>query len=305
MKDDAGYTIPAGTFVSIRDDVGNEVPFATVQEVTIPAGEVATIAGDVQLQALTPGAAASGLGGVGVPASLTDILEFVQSVVLAGPTSGGEDPESPQEYNDKIATHLRRLSTRPILPEDFASMASEIPGVYRAVAIDGYDPATQTYNNERMIAISAIDENGNTVSSLIRNQIDALLEENRETNFVVNVILPVETVIDATFSGKALTGYDPDAVEADVIEALQDYLSKARWGRDPVLADVPAGDQTWVEDRYVRYNKMLKIAMNVQGVDYITTFLIGIQGTGLSNIDIQMPGAAPLATPGLITGLMN
>lgn len=140
MTDNAGYTIPAGTQVAIRDLAGNLIAFETLLDVVIPAGSIATGAGAVQLRSIDPGAFTAGLGGLGVAAQLLDTLAYVSTIILTDITAGGVDAEDDDTYLNRLARNLRLLSMRPILPGDFAILARNIAGVYRAVAIDGYNP---------------------------------------------------------------------------------------------------------------------------------------------------------------------
>lgn len=140
MKDNLGYTIPAGTFVTIRDDIGNDVPFQTTIDSIVPVGTTTTAPGGVTLSAVDPGSAASGIGGVGIAAKLLDTLAYVTSVTMTEETSGGVDAETASEYNDRLALRLQLLSNRPILPRDFSIMARDITGVFRSLALDGYSP---------------------------------------------------------------------------------------------------------------------------------------------------------------------
>src|SRR5262245_13414671 len=123
MRDNAGYTIVAGTQVTIRDSVGVEHPFTTTTDIVIPAGSTATAAGAVTLSSVETGSALSGLGGVGYVAALVDTLDYVQSVVLTELSSGGQDAETTSQYSDRLARKLQRLSQRPVLASDFSLAA--------------------------------------------------------------------------------------------------------------------------------------------------------------------------------------
>src|SRR5215471_2787465 len=65
MVDSAGYLIPAGTQVSIRDSVGVDHAFTTGTDVTVPAGSTVTAAGAVTLTSVEAGANVSGIGSAG------------------------------------------------------------------------------------------------------------------------------------------------------------------------------------------------------------------------------------------------
>jgi hypothetical protein len=55
---------------------------------------------------------------------------------------GGADEEDADAYLDRLADALTILAPRPILPQDHATMARQIEGVGRALAIDLYQPGT-------------------------------------------------------------------------------------------------------------------------------------------------------------------
>jgi hypothetical protein len=303
MIDNAGYTVPAGTVVSIRNDSGEEIPFQTLVDVVVSAGS--TVANGVALQAIQAGSAGSGIGGNTVPATLQDTLDYVVSVVLTGLTTGGLDAESDQDYLDRLALYIRRLSLRPILPGDFAALALDAdPSVYRAVAIDGYNPANQTYNNERYVAVAAIDENGANLSSGIKSAIDALLQANREINFVVNVMDPTRTSIDVTFTAKARPGFILATVETEAEAAVADYLDPAKWGLDPRYTDTGAA-RTWIETTTLRYFNIAQVIENVEGVDYISALTINKTGQAAGTVDVALTAPAALTTVGTIAGTVT
>jgi len=145
MVDNLGYTIPAGTQVTMADSTGTDYAFETQQDVIVYAGNTATAAGAVQIVAVDEeyGAAANGLTN---PVSLLDPLVFVASITITAPTSGGQDAESDDDYLDRLAATLELLAPRPILPNDFAVFAREIPGAWRALAIDLYNPQHNLLN---------------------------------------------------------------------------------------------------------------------------------------------------------------
>jgi hypothetical protein len=166
MRDSLGYTIPAGTQVSIAR-TGDEVfAFETIIDVVIPPGQ--TVAAGVQLIAVDPGVDATNLGAAGSAVSLIDPLGFVSSVTQEGATSGGVDAETDDEYLGRLSQYLTALAPRPILPADFVIFARAIPGVARATAIDGYDLSLGTSNNARTITLAVVDENGMTRSQFLR-----------------------------------------------------------------------------------------------------------------------------------------
>jgi hypothetical protein len=303
MVDNAGYLIPAGTQVSIRDSVGVEHAFTTGTDIVVPAGSTATSAGAVTLTSVETGSSVSGLGGAGAHATMIDTLSFVSSIVLTGATAGGQDAELSSDYNNRLARKLQRLSQRPVLAFDFTLAALDVAGVWRAVALDGFNPAGGgTFGNERMVGIAAVDQNGTPVSGTIRTNLQTYLDGLRETNFVVTAFDPTVTSIDVTFNVKCLVGYTSAVVQANAVAAVQAYLNPAHWGQDPTITDATAASQSWVETTVVYYNKILNVLDQAEGVDRVITMTMAIHSGALGTADINLPGHATLTTPGTING---
>ena len=301
MVDNAGYTIPAGTQVGIAVSGDETVPFMTQNEVVVPPGTTATALGAVLIEALVPGADASGIGSAGGAVQLLDPLTFVSAITMQAATSGGVDAEADDDYLQRLTDELTLLAPRPILPQDFAIMTKEVAGVARATALDGYNPADSTFNNARMVAVAAVDSLGNAVSSGVKSSIDALLQSRREVNFIVNVMDPTYTAIDVTWTAKGLTGYDPTDVTTRVNQALTQYLSPNNWGGDFFGTGVVSED-TWANQTTVRYLELAQVINGVPGVDYISALTFRKTGGTMGTTDVTLNGAIPLPTPGTLTG---
>jgi hypothetical protein len=301
MQNNAGYVIPAGTQVSIRDSVGVDHAFVTLVAITVPAGSTATAAGAVTLQSVETGVALTGLGGVGYVAALIDSLTYVTSVVLTGLTAGGQDAELSSQYNNRLARRMQRLSQRPILASDFANAALDVTGVYRALAIDGYNPSDLSSGNQRMVAVAAVDSAGTPISGTVKTNLQAYLQSLREVNFIVNVFDPTVTTIDVTFNVKCLVGYTPAVVQANAIAAVQAYLNAAAWGQDPNITDSVAAAQSWVDTPILYYNKLMNVIGQATGVDRVISMTDRISGGSFGTTDITLTGRAALAKYGVIT----
>lgn len=141
--DAQGYTIPADTSVAFRTAGDELVPFRVVADAVISPGS--TSVSGIAVEALEDGVIGNGLGPGAV--ELVDALAFVNTITSAAATSGGVDPETDEAYLDRLTAELQLLAPRPILAQDFAVLARRVSGVYRALAIDGYNPGlneTQT-----------------------------------------------------------------------------------------------------------------------------------------------------------------
>lgn len=280
MVDNAGYTVPAGTVYAYRTPTGEYQLWQTLEEAVVVAGQVA-VAG-VPGQAVEDGTDANGIADA-TAFDLVDGLAYVDSVVSDTASSGGVAPETDDEYLDRLADELALSSPRPILPGDFAVLARRVEGVHRALAIDGYDPAVPSDDNERMVALAAVDELGNAVSVGVRGNMQAYLDAQREINFVVNVFDPTYTDVAVDFDATALPGYDPAEVLAAAIQAVTDYLDPARWSGG---ADDPP---VWRLDDTVRLYEVATVINNVAGVDLVTALTLNGVAANLA-----LAGRAPL-----------
>lgn len=294
--DNAGYTIPAGTQISVPAAGDTDVLFETLTDAVIPPGST-TVVG-VPIQATEPGSDGTDLGSIGSTVTLIDALTFVTTVTLNNPTAGGSDAEDDDTYLNRLVKELRLLSPRLIIPSDFAANALSIPGVVRTLAIDGYNPADQTYNNPRMITIVGIDATGNPVDGATKTAIQTSSEALREVNFIVNVMDPNYTNIDVTFDVAALDGFDTTALAAAVVAAIRAWLDPSTWGVAPLTTD----PSSWNDTQVVRYLDLASLIHSVGGVDHIKTLTFAKHGLSQGTADVALTAPASLTTAGTITG---
>ena len=304
MIDNAGYTIPSGTQVGIRVAGDELVPFNTITETIIPPAS--TTALNVLIEAVEAGGEQSQIGTVGGPVELIDTLDYVLTITQEVPTSGGVDAETEEEYLDRLRTRLQLLAPRPIIARDYAVLAEDIPGVERAIALDGYNPIDESTNNERMVAVVAVDTAGEAVSAPIKAEIDAYLQSLREVNFIVNVFDPEYSTVDVTFAAVALPGFDPSVVEVAAEEAVAAYLEPSGWG---LVASGAIGDssesQNWVNQTVVRYLELTQVVNSVEGVDYVVSLTFRVAPAAYASTDVTLDGAVPLPRPGTIIGTVT
>lgn len=313
--DEKGYLIEAGTLVGIDDAGGTQRGFRVLNDVSILPGLDTTSVGEVKLIATEAGTASTNIGGAGVEAELIDPLDFVESVTLAGLTAGGVDPETIDEYTNRLTEFMRSLSTRPILADDYGRLAKNQPGVFRAIALDGYDPSNDTYFNDKMIAIAAVDEFGLDLPDQTKADLDSLMQGMREVNFIINIIDASRTTIDVNFEAQAIQGYSTADVEAACIADLTDYLRPANWGFDKSIltsgtantwAIITQGaSRSWTENQFLYYNEVMSVLSDVRGVDHVIDMTMNRQHDppGRNNIALDLPAA--LTEPGTIDGVVT
>ena len=288
MLDSAGYTISAGTQVAYRVAGDKVAVFYTTEDVVIAPGS--TSATNVLIQSPVLGSAQNGLGPSGL--ELVDSLAYVSSVTAASPTAGGVDPETNLEYLSRLRDEMTLLTPRFVLAADAAVLARRITGVARALGIDNYDPGTATFDNEKMMTLAVVGEDGLPLSSGIKTAVQAYLESLREINFVLHVVDPTYTTINVTFVVVAHPGFDLAAVDTAATAAVTNYLSPATWA---------GGSETpprWAtSETVVRYLEVAEVLNRVDGVHYVDTLTIN---GGTANVTLT--GVAPLPTVGTITG---
>jgi len=293
--DTKGYQVNAGSLVGITPPAGSDTyAFQVVYDFTIPAGQ--TVTAGVEIRALEAGAAASGITG---DVAMLDTLDFIDSVTLDSPTTGGQDPETADAYLDRLSDLLTLLSPRPILPQDFAILVQRsIPQIARATAIDLYNPDTGETDCPRCVTVVVTDDQGEPVPPDIKQQADDLLQSQREVNFLAFIIDPTYTSIDVACTFTVWPGYLPDTVASSVQAALEAYLQPGQWGRPP-YGDTSA--VSWWNDQTVRYLELTDVVNRVDGVRYVVSLTFGPTGGTQGTADVVLPGVAPLPRPGTIT----
>jgi hypothetical protein len=261
--DTAGYLIPAGTTVAVKNDQGDLSAFQTVDDYSIPAGQ--TSLAPVLLTAVEPGSLANGLSTGTV--DLIDSMSWVDTIVGQYTTRGGVDGETDDEYFARMVDEIRLMSPRPILPDDFGVLAKRVDGIDRAYAVNLYKADTNTTPVERCVTVVVTDLNGEPPVTTAVTEADTLLENMSEVNQLVYVIPPEYQTVNCDVSCVCFSNYDPIAVQAAVLQALQDYISPKFWG-----LTVSGGTEisTYVPINIVRLYEVSWAINQVPGVDYIT-----------------------------------
>ena len=120
-----------------------------------------------QIRAVQTGEQGNRLSG---EAELIDPLFWVESVQVPIETTNGVDGQTLEEYLESLISLMRIVALRPILPLDYAILALRVPGVARAVAMDGYDPGTETWGHARMVTLILTNDEGLPVSTAHTDQ---------------------------------------------------------------------------------------------------------------------------------------
>lgn len=298
LSNNLGRTIPQGTRVGILDANLDSHEFTVSQDVVVPPGTA--LANNVPITSSVAGTISNAIGIAGAQEIPLDGESWITTITLVAPSSGGQDAEDDDTYLNRLADTLRTMSPRPIIPNDFAILARDIAGVGRAAALDGYNPATTTFGNERMVAVAVTDAAGVAVSGAIKAAVDTYLQSLREVNFIVNVIDPTYTTIDLQYDVNAWPGYDFPSLQTDIAAAVTAFLSPKTWGTPP------GGDpHTWYNRPNVKINDLISAIGAVLGVKDVNTVTIRTGVAAYAAADIVLAGAAVLPQPGAIAGAVH
>jgi uncharacterized phage protein gp47/JayE len=309
---DSPTVIPAGSLFTVSNPDGNSYVFQTDTDL-----DSAASVPEVSASALESGSDANGSVGVG---AMLDVIDGVDSVSLTGNASGGSDEETGDEYLDRLADALTILAPRPILPRDFATFARQIPGVGRAVAIDLYQPGTNdnvpagtaggplnvegapvnagagVTPVERCVATAITAEGGGPPSQSLMHTVWLALDAAREVNFLAYVLPPVYTAIEVQATVTSYPAQNAATVKAAAEEMLRTWLNPNGWGSDEV-----GESQAWAANTKARIYEAVDYLNRADGVHFVETVQLRKQGDAVwSNVDIVLPGAAPLATAGAV-----
>jgi hypothetical protein len=292
VKDNAGYTIPAGSVIGVADASGALQGFDLTADLVIPA---LSTSGTATVTAETAGAAGNDLSG---SAQLVQVPPFVTAASMAA-SSQGIDAESDAVYLQRLVETLQLLTPEPILPANFAVLARSVPGVFRATAVDllkpgpPYDGAAEATGQEKNVTVAVTDVNGASVGSTIRGEVQTKLQAMREQNFVVWAVDPQYDSIDVDGDVYAWPGWGTTDVHDRVVAALAVALSPA------VFATDPSGNAArWANDPILRLSMLHEAIMSVQGVRYVEPFTFGLHGGSLATTDVTLgAGSAIQALP--------
>lgn len=298
---DRGYTIEPGEQLALHRTGDEIVAFEVVEGAVIEIGE--TSVEDVEIRALEAGIVGNGLTGV---ADLAEERAWVESVVVLGHTFGGDDGQDDDTYIATLSQLLRVVALRPVLPADYAIIAlSRVVGLGRAIAMDGYEPETDTWGHARMITLVLTDPWGEPVASEISAEVRSMLEALREVNVIIHVIDATYQTVDLTYAVTAFAEQSQQMVQDICDVGLEEYLSPARWRLGTTSPSIAAGEvipppQNGVggpQRKLIRRNELIGLLDRRRGVDWVDDVTIG-GGTP----DLELSGPTTLPRPGTITG---
>lgn len=174
--------------------------------------------------------------------------------------------------------------------------SSPAPAFATTTAGVAADPAS-----EKTCSVAVADEDGEALTTLVKDQVAAFLELHREINFLFYVIDPTYTQVKVSCTVTALPGNDPAGVEAAVEAAIADYLAPGNWGRDPVDPDSGVLRE---QDTVYRF-ELISLVDRVEGVDRVVQLQLAEESGVVGTADLVLDGPAPLTQPGTITATVS
>jgi hypothetical protein len=303
--DVAATMLDAESMLAVPHPSGEPVIFTLDDDVVAPAGGGDTV---VAVTALEAGTEANGAYG---PSELVDVVDGVDAINVSQ-AGGGVDEESDDDYLDRLASALTLLAPRPILPNDFAVMAQQVPGVGRATAIDLYKPgtsdgppgpvgtplagATGTTGVPRCVTVAITDELGQAPTVTLMQAVWDELNARREVNFLEYVIAPKYQAIDVQATVKAYPGRDFADVQAACVAMIGTWLNPLNFG-----VPTSGSSSDWVADNTVRYTELIDWLNRADGVNYVVTAQLRKSGGSFGTADLVIAGAAVLPLVGSVT----
>lgn len=252
MADDAGYTIPLGTEVSIPISETENLSFFTDVELVIAEGDTdGTVAATSTESTISANGIASG-----TECELVDAIESVETVITASTIANGIAPESTELWLERGIQRLQRLTDTLVIPAHFVQAALEQSYVVRANAIDNYDPESGNDPGDDAGHITVVVYgDGAVVSSPNKATLLTLLENNSAGNLGIHIVDPTIETVDVTVTVNKIDSFNSTTVLNSVVDAIEGYLNTENW--------------SW--SGTVRRNELIALISNVAGVDYVVS----------------------------------
>lgn len=288
-KDNAGYTIKAGTQVDIARAGDERIGFVVVDAVEIPPESSTTAAGEVTLEAVEPGVDGNGLSGEGI---LIDAYDYFTEIAIVGASGGGEDAEDPAAFLGRLGRTMQTFIEGVVIANDVATVVLNVPGVGRVTVIDNYNAETEEDEQEKTTTVVVTDVDGEAASAEVKEAVLALLKEKREVNYLFFVEDATYHDLDVEAVIVPMAGFDKATVAAFVKTAIEEAFNPARHGQQP-----PGDATSWVNSDTLRYQDLVTVVNNAEGMDYASTLKWRTGASAFGTSDIAMSGIAPLPRP--------
>lgn len=275
--DDSGYVIEAGTEVVLTTTNGEAVSFFTDADTAILAGNT-TVTTSATADINTN--IANGLP-IGTEAEIIDAVLGLETAETATVVADGALPESIDSWTTRGAQRLRRLVDTLVIPSHFTQAALEQPSVFRANAVDNYNPNASPPGNPGdhpgNITVVVYGD-GSPLSTGEKTNLSSTLSLSAAANLLVHVIDPTIVTVNVTAEIKVKPEFVEAEVIASVVSRMNEYLNPTIW--------------PW--SGTVRRNELISTIDQVAGVDYVNSLSVPTS-------DVVVGADTALANAGTIT----
>jgi hypothetical protein len=280
---DTGLTVPQGTRVQVSLGNGQFVTFATDVDLVVESG---SSAGTVSATATEIGDTVHDVT-VAAVVRIVDALVFVDGAELATVPSGGSFAETDSDFLDRGTERLLRLTEALVLASQMERYALEQPAVFRATAIDLYNPGDVNAPGDDTghTTVAVAGTSGALLSTEAKAILEADIESRAHAGLNVHVVDADLVAIDVTVEVVRQSGATDGAVAVAVEAALAVALDPDAW--------------MWGTSVYV--NEVISLADGVTGVERVNSVTLGQDGGAQAAADVVIASYYPLTTSGTFT----
>lgn len=280
-----GYTLATGTVAGFMYQ-GNTYQFQTTEPATILEGET-SIAG-VVMEAVEYGTAYNisdilDQSPIGRTLSLLNVDPYVSSITISATPStdttldAGVDPETDAAYLTRLSRQLQLLAPRPITTGDFAELSKNSGNVYRAVAIDGFNPYSNllTLNDADLTNGAALTGfwsavGGTTPPTIAQSSTGiAVTTKTVTTTYLTSDLTTSSSTmsVNAALSG-ATVAIPMPVILRDINDGGSEVLLISSSGANPYKTPVLSTYPAYAHD----HTAALQVVANLQGITMASTF---------------------------------
>ncbi|MFE6843284.1 putative baseplate assembly protein [Streptomyces sp. NPDC057686] len=233
-----------------------------------------------------------------VPAGAIGALTGVSGVKVTNPLPayGGADAASLADALDALPAEVHRRD-RAVTPDDFRSLALEVPGVRRAETLPLLHPDTPTQPAAGVVSVLVFptedlrDPGAPLPDLALLRQVAAYLAPRRLVTTELYVIPPTYVDIAVSVGIRTRDGYQPDAVRRWAELILRQYLAPL-----PPYGPEGAG---WPLGRAVRRAELEAVAVQVEGLEYLEDELLLARRAGSGWTPLPLVPLNPWEVPRL------
>jgi predicted phage baseplate assembly protein len=265
-KDDPHYTLNANT---------GEIRFGNGKNGRIPVAGLTIVASEYRF-----GGGAAGNVAAGQVTTLQTPVVGIDKVTNERPAVGGRDEQQVDELKAQ-APHELRSRNRAVTVEDYIALAGQAGGVAKATAIPLAHPDHPGVEVPGAVTVVVVPDNEDMPpqpsSDLIR-QVCAYLDGFRllTTELFVKGPEYQAITVEAVIAAQPYAAFD--AVERDVIAALDDYLD-------------PLGEPGWEFDQDLYPTSLFKVILDIKDVAAVQRIAVSVNGQ--PHDDLTQPIAVP------------